>query len=150
MRFDVHCCLFNRLHAVQCIVLLDAFSSETDCHRSFRQGTTPLHAPPPVPAATRNRFRSLFLKGVPIDDFWRYLGWSLLSGGTSGAVSLAVLYPLDFARTRVGTDVRRSGSRQFHGSVDCLRQTYKIEVRLTFFGGARAGGGTYLLLSFVV
>ena len=65
---------------------------------------------------------------MPIEDFWRYLGFSLLSGASSGAVSLAVLYPLDFARTRVGTDVRASGNRQFRGSVDCLRQAYSTVV----------------------
>lgn len=81
------------------------------------------------------RFRSLYLRGVPIEDFWRYLGFSLLSGASSGAVSLAVLYPLDFARTRVGTDVRASGNRQFRGSVDCLRQAYSTVVseRCLFF-----------------
>lgn len=68
------------------------------------------------------------MRDVTIDDFWPYLGLSLLSGGTSGAVSLAMLYPLDFARTRVGTDVRNAGNRQFRGSVDCLRQTYRTEV----------------------
>lgn len=75
------------------------------------------------------RFGSFFLKGVPIEDFWRYLTMSLVAGGTSGAVSLVVLYPLDFARTRVGTDVRTSKNRQFRGSIDCLRKTYASEVR---------------------
>ncbi|CAM9998633.1 unnamed protein product [Ectocarpus sp. 6 AP-2014] len=73
----------------------------------------------------RDRFRELFgLDTVPIDHFWKFLGLSMLSGASSGAVCLSVLYPLDFARTRVGTDVRSSGNRQFRGSLDCLRQAY--------------------------
>ncbi|CAN0007598.1 unnamed protein product [Ascophyllum nodosum] len=75
----------------------------------------------------KERFRSLYLTGVPINHFWTFLSLSLLSGASAGAISLAVLYPLDFARTRVGTDVRASGSRQFKGSIDCLRQTYSRE-----------------------
>ena len=75
-----------------------------------------------------HRFRSMYLDGVPIEHFWMYLSMSLLSGASSGAVSLAVLYPLDFVRTRLGTDVRSSGKRQFRGSIDCLRQTYSAEV----------------------
>ncbi|CAN0309808.1 unnamed protein product, partial [Discosporangium mesarthrocarpum] len=75
----------------------------------------------------RDRFRNLFLKGVPIDAFWQYLGLSLLAGGASGGVSLVVLYPFDFARTRVGTDVGTGRKRQFRGSLDCLRQTFRRE-----------------------
>lgn len=85
------------------------------------------------------RFASFFVGNVSIDDFWRYLGLSLISGGTSGAVSLAVLYPLDFARTRVGTDVRKPDNRQFRGSIDCLQQTYRKEASNA--GVARLRGG---------
>lgn len=75
------------------------------------------------------RFRALFnLDKVPIEHFWKFLGLSMLSGASSGAVCLAVLYPLDFARTRVGTDIRSAGNRQFRGSVDCLRQAYSTVV----------------------
>lgn len=52
----------------------------------------------------------------------------MLSGASSGAVCLAVLYPLDFARTRVGTDIRSPGNRQFRGSIDCLRKAYSTVV----------------------
>lgn len=77
----------------------------------------------------RHRFRELFgLDTVPIDHFWKFLGLSMLSGASSGAVCLSVLYPLDFARTRVGTDVRSSGNRRFRGSLDCLRQAYSTVV----------------------
>jgi len=28
-----------------------------------------------------------------------------MSGGTAGAIGLSIVYPLDFARTRLGTDL---------------------------------------------
>ncbi len=99
---------------------------------------TPTPSPPhtpPIPHAlslSLGRFRALFrLDEVPIEHFWKFLGLSMLSGASSGAVCLAVLYPLDFARTRVGTDIRSSGNRQFTGSIDCLRQAYSTVVSWT-------------------
>eukprot|EP00953_Heterococcus_sp_UTEX-ZZ885_P017228 9644-Heterococcus_DN1.PRE.3 len=77
--------------------------------------------------ALRDRYRAVFMPGVPITDFWRYLGYSLLAGGLSGGTSLVVLYPFDFARTRVGTDVGVGKHRLYTGSIDCLRKTLAAE-----------------------
>ena len=35
---------------------------------------------------------------------------NLLAGGVAGTVSLIVVYPLDFARTRLGADLGRAAS----------------------------------------
>jgi len=35
---------------------------------------------------------------------------SLASGGAAGAASLCFVYPLDFARTRLGADIGKGGS----------------------------------------
>ncbi|PHJ20434.1 adp atp translocase 1 [Cystoisospora suis] len=44
----------------------------------------------------------------------------------AGATSLAVVYPLDFARTRLGVDVGKvEAERQFTGLNDCVRKIYK-------------------------
>jgi solute carrier family 25 (mitochondrial adenine nucleotide translocator), member 4/5/6/31 len=45
-----------------------------------------------------------------------------LSGGAAGATSLCVVYPLDFARTRLAADVGSGGAREFSGLVDCLKK----------------------------
>lgn len=50
--------------------------------------------------AFKDKFKKIFLDGVPKDDFWRQLGGNLASGGAAGATSLLFVYPLDFARTR--------------------------------------------------
>ena len=44
------------------------------------------------------------------------------SGGAAGATSLTVVYPLDFARTRLAADVGSGGEREFSGLVDCLKK----------------------------
>jgi solute carrier family 25 (adenine nucleotide translocator) protein 4/5/6/31 len=48
----------------------------------------------------------------------------MASGGLAGAVSLCVVYPLDYARTRLASDVG-SGKKTFAGLGDCLVKTMK-------------------------
>ena len=53
-----------------------------------------------------------------------FLG-NMASGGAAGATSLSVVYPLDFARTRLAADVGKGkggGEREFNGLVDCLKK----------------------------
>lgn len=48
---------------------------------------------------------------------------NMASGGAAGATSLCVVYPLDFARTRLAADVGSAdGKREFDGLVDCLKK----------------------------
>lgn len=54
-----------------------------------------------------------------------------MSGGMAGATSLTFVYSLDFARTRLGSDIGKGSEREFTGLVDVLRKTYQI-------GGMRA------------
>jgi len=46
----------------------------------------------------------------------------MASGALAGAGSLCIVYPLDYARTRLASDVG-SGKRDFNGLWDCLRKT---------------------------
>ena len=38
-------------------------------------------------------------------EFWKFFGKMLFTGGMAGATALCFVYPLDFARTRMGVDV---------------------------------------------
>merc|ERR1711935_744163 len=49
--------------------------------------------------------------------------FNFASGGLAGAGSLLMVYPLDFARTRLASDV--GATKQFNGLVDCLTKTVK-------------------------
>ena len=53
---------------------------------------------------------------------------NILSGGLAGTASLTFVYPLDFARTRLGTDMGKSASeRQFTGMFDCVSKIAKSD-----------------------
>ena len=53
---------------------------------------------------------------------------NLASGGAAGATSLLFVYPLDFARTRLGADIGKSAAeRQFNGLLDCLMKIVKTD-----------------------
>jgi len=48
---------------------------------------------------------------------------NMASGGAAGATSLLVVYPLDFARTRLAVDVGTGKDREFKGTIDCILKT---------------------------
>ena len=57
-------------------------------------------------------------------QFWRYFVGNLASGGAAGATSLCFVYPLDYARTRLGADVGKGlAEREYKGLGDCLKKT---------------------------
>lgn len=61
---------------------------------------------------------------------------NIASGGAAGAASLCVVYPLDFARTRLAVDVgQKSGDRQFVGLADCLAKVFKSDGPLGLYRG---------------
>jgi len=50
-----------------------------------------------------------------------------MSGGMAGSASLLFVYPLDFARTRLGADMGKGADREFNGLNDCLAKIYRAE-----------------------
>merc|ERR1712071_615711 len=55
-------------------------------------------------------------------EFGKFFAINMASGGLAGAGSLCIAYPLDYARTRLASDVG-TGKRQFNGLLDCLKKT---------------------------
>jgi solute carrier family 25 (adenine nucleotide translocator) protein 4/5/6/31 len=72
--------------------------------------------------AFKDSIKSSFPKYSPKTEFWPFFGVNLLSGGLAGAGSLCFVYPLDYARTRLASDVG-SGKKTFNGLGDCLMKT---------------------------
>merc|ERR1712206_50091 len=72
--------------------------------------------------AFKDTIKSMFPKYNNKTDFWKFFGTQLASGGMAGAASLTIVYPLDYARTRLASDVG-SGKKQFNGLADCLKKT---------------------------
>lgn len=87
--------------------------------------------------AFKDTYKRVFLAGVDKHkDFWKFFAGNLASGGAAGATSLMFVYPLDFARTRLGADVGRSGSeRQYKGLIDCLAKTVKSDGPIGLYRG---------------
>jgi solute carrier family 25 (adenine nucleotide translocator) protein 4/5/6/31 len=72
--------------------------------------------------AFKDTIKAIFPKYNPKTEFWSFFMTNLASGGAAGAGSLTIVYPLDYARTRLASDVG-SGNPQFTGLVDCLMKT---------------------------
>ncbi|KAI1309435.1 ADP,ATP carrier protein [Halotydeus destructor] len=76
--------------------------------------------------AFKDMWKKLFLGGVDRKtQFWRTFAGDLASGGCAGASSLCIVYPLDFARTRLAADVGKGSTREFTGLGNCLKTIYK-------------------------
>lgn len=69
---------------------------------------------------------------------------NLASGGAAGASSLCLVYPLDYARTRLAADVGKDKSagagasgkaREFTGMGDCISKTIKSDGFLGLYRG---------------
>merc|ERR1711934_897754 len=72
--------------------------------------------------AFKDTIKGWFPKYSPKTNFWAFFGVNMASGGLAGAGSLCIVYPLDYARTRLASDVG-SGRAQFNGLFDCIKKT---------------------------
>merc|ERR1712218_606460 len=69
--------------------------------------------------AFKDTFKNMFPKYNPKTEFPMFFGANLVSGGMAAACSLTIVYPLDYARTRLASDVG-SGKKSFSGLGDCI------------------------------
>merc|ERR1711879_764764 len=72
--------------------------------------------------AFKDSIKKLFPKYSPKSDFGKFFAVNMASGGLAAAGSLTIVYPLDYARTRLASDVG-SGKKTFNGLGDCLKKT---------------------------
>jgi len=84
----------------------------------------------------KEKYQSFFVRHDKKTDFWKFFAGMLASGGAAGATSLAFVYPLDFARTRLGADVGKGvNERQFTGLIDCVNKVKAKEgVKGLYYG----------------
>jgi len=77
--------------------------------------------------AFKDQFKRMFGYDQRRDGYWKWFAGNLASGGAAGACSLAFVYSLDYARTRLANDNKSAkkggGERQFNGLVDVYRKT---------------------------
>jgi solute carrier family 25 (adenine nucleotide translocator) protein 4/5/6/31 len=72
--------------------------------------------------AFKDGIKAMFPKADKNKEFLRFFLTNVASGGLAGAGSLMIVYPLDYARTRLASDVG-GGEKQFNGLADCLKKT---------------------------
>lgn len=74
--------------------------------------------------AFKDSIKAMFPRADKHTEFLKFFMINMASGGLAGAGSLMIVYPLDYARTRLASDVG-TGKQQFSGLMDCLTQTVK-------------------------
>jgi len=72
--------------------------------------------------AFKDTIKKIFPHYNPKENFFKSFAVNMASGGLAGAGSLTIIYPLDYARTRLASDVG-SGKKTFNGLTDCLVKT---------------------------
>jgi len=75
--------------------------------------------------AFKDFYKKIFNPYNPKTEPGKFFVGNCMSGGAAGATSLTVVYPLDFARTRLAADVGSGGDREFNGLVDCIMKIFK-------------------------
>jgi len=83
--------------------------------------------------AFKDTIKRMFPKYSTKTDFGKALGVNVASGGSAAAITLCFVYPLDFARTRLASDVGKT--KQFNGLADCLGKTFKSGGMGAIYGG---------------
>lgn len=77
--------------------------------------------------AFKDYFKRVFGFKKDRDGYWAWFAGNMASGGCAGALSLAFVYSLDYARTRLANDAKSSkkggGERQFNGMIDVYKKT---------------------------
>lgn len=78
--------------------------------------------------AFKEKYQKIFIRHDKKTDFWKFFAGMLAAGGAAGATGMCFVYPLDFARTRLGADVGKSAAeRQFNGIFDCMKKIVKAD-----------------------
>lgn len=67
--------------------------------------------------AVKDSLQRTFVHGInPDKEKLKFFLGNLLSGGCAGSISLGIVYPLDYARTRLAADIHRTkGGKGGHG-----------------------------------
>jgi len=82
----------------------------------------------------KDTIKKVFPKYSPKTEFGMFFLVNLASAGLGAAGSLTICYPLDFARTRLASDVG-SGKKTFDGIFDCLKKTAADKGPIAIYNG---------------
>ncbi len=77
--------------------------------------------------AFKDYYKSVFNPYDKMKQPGMFFVGNVAAGGAAGVSSLMFVYPLDFARTRLATDIGQGKGREFNGLVDCLTKVVKSD-----------------------
>jgi len=83
----------------------------------------------------KDKFREIVNASDGRSNFSTHLLTNLVSGGLAGSCALAVIYPFDYARTRLAVETGKGKNREFRTVRQTLIQTYKADGRLGLYRG---------------
>lgn len=90
--------------------------------------------------AFKDALKRAFPKFDQKTEFFKFFCVQLVSAGVGAAMSLTLCYPLDFARTRLASDVGGS-KKTFNGIFDCIGKTVKSSGLPGLYNGFGASVG---------
>jgi len=88
--------------------------------------------------SVKDKLRERFHKSIDMELLSHRMISNLLAGGLAGAFALSVIYPLDYARTRLAVDIGGAGTgrkREFQNIRHALTYTFKTEGRAGIYRG---------------
>ena len=75
--------------------------------------------------AFKDSIKGLFPIYNAKSEFGKFFMVNMLSATLGATLSMCLIYPLDYARTRLATDVGEGNKKTFSSISDCLIKTYK-------------------------
>jgi len=76
----------------------------------------------------KETFGKIFIKSKKDTSPYKFFAENILAGGLAGSTTTIFVFPLDFARTRLGVDIgRQKHEREFTGIFDCVKKIYTRE-----------------------
>ena len=78
--------------------------------------------------AFKDKIKQVFPTYNPNTHFWKFFLNNMAAGGLAGSLSLLVVYPLDFIRTRLATDTGKAAAdREFKGMGEVVSKIVKTD-----------------------
>lgn len=80
--------------------------------------------------AFKDYYKKIFSRDKKKHGYTQFVLGNIASGGAAGATSLAFVYSLDYARTRLANDMKsnkKGGEKQFTGLVDVYKKTFATD-----------------------
>lgn len=84
--------------------------------------------------AFKDKYKEFFCGGLDKSEEIKFAMGSIMAGGLAGMSSYPIVYPLDYARTRLSTQ-KKGKKKMYKGLVDCLVKSVKTDGLKSIYAG---------------